>query len=329
MTSETSVNTAGETTILVGDIGGTNARLAIATFHGNEDTPILQDFRAYPNSEFHDGTQLIHQYFSDYPNHNPAYACLAVAGPIMNVTANLTNLGWWMEEKTLEAEFSFKKMKLVNDFAALARSVTALTHEDVINLRKGDNAPDSPIAIMGPGTGFGLSLLVRYPGGVTVIPTEGGHISFVPEGRREQAVWENLQNSLERVTVETMLSGVGLMRIYRELCHISHVSPRNFEPSTISQLAVDGEDEICVETLAIFCGIMGSVAGDLALALGAKGGVFIGGGILPKVSDFFLNSNFLSRFLHKPPMAHFVENIPVKLITAPDAALKGAALMFK
>ncbi len=315
-------------TILVGDIGGTNARLAIATLSTDSSTPRIQDFRAYPNSEYHDMSQVIKQYQIDFPNHKPTCACLAVAGPIFDGTAHLTNLGWHLDEGKLQQEFGFGDVKLVNDFAALARSVTALENNDLVTLTNGNNAPDSPIAIMGPGTGFGLALLVRHAAGVTVVPTEGGHISFVPQGEREQAVWENLQNSLERVTVETMLSGVGLMRIYRELCHISHVSPLNYEPSTISQLAMDGEDELCMETLTIFCGIMGSVAGDLALALGAKGGVFIGGGILPKVSDFFTNSHFLKRFLHKPPMSHFVADIPVNLITAPDAALKGAALMF-
>jgi glucokinase len=181
---------------------------------------------------------------------------------------------------------------------------------------------------MGPGTGFGLALLVHHRGGCTIVSAEGGHIAFVPHGELETKVWAALQENLGRVTVETLLSGVGLMRIYRELCHIHGQTPLNYDARTISNQALDHGDEICLETLSVFCSMLGSVAGDVSLSHGSTGGVFLAGGILPKIKDFFLKSNFVERFLEKPPMEEFVGNIPVHMITAPDAALKGAALLY-
>ena len=315
--------------ILVADIGGTNARLAVAQMPASGGAPSLTDFTAFPCADYSELDAVLEAYKLSLNGCLPKRGCLAVAGPIIDRTAHITNLGWHLDSGDLERGFGFDCLHLVNDFAALARSTPTLDAADLVSLRDGAPNKGGPVSVMGPGTGFGLALLVQHSGGCSVVSGEGGHVSFVPHGELETRVWSALQKSIGRVTVETLLSGVGLMRIYRELCHMHDTSPLNYDPRTISYQALEHGDEICLETLSVFCGMLGSAAGDIVLSHGATGGVFLGGGILPKISEFFLRSNFVERFLDKPPMQKFVEKIPVHLILAPDAALRGAALLYQ
>ena len=314
--------------ILVADIGGTNARLAVAQIPAGGGAPKLTDFTAFPCAEYNELDAALEAYKATLSGDLPKRGCLAVAGPIIDRTAHITNLGWHLDANQLEHAFGFDSLHLVNDFAALARSTPALGATDLLTLRDSAPVAGGPVSVMGPGTGFGLALLVQHRGGCTVVSGEGGHVSFVPHGELETQVWSALQTSIGRVTVETLLSGVGLMRIYRELCHMHGTSPLNYDPRTISNQALEHDDEICLETLSVFCSMLGSATGDIVLSHGATGGVFLGGGILPKISEFFLRSDFVERFLDKPPMQKFVEKIPVHLIVAPDAALRGAALLY-
>jgi len=313
--------------ILVADIGGTNARLAIATLLEGSG-PVISNFETFPCSDYSELDDILQAYKTSLGGNLPKRACLAVAGPIIDRTAHITNLGWHLDATRLEHDFGFDSLLLVNDFAALARSTTTLVAEDLLPLRDCAPVTGGPVSVMGPGTGFGLALLVHHRSGYTVVSAEGGHVSFVPHGDLETKVWASLQKSIGRVTVETLLSGVGLMRIYRELCHMHETTPLNYDPRTISYQALEHDDEICLQTLGVFCSMLGSVTGDIVLSHGATGGVFLGGGILPKIADFFLESDFVERFLDKPPMQKFVSKIPVNLIIAPDAALKGAALLY-
>lgn len=322
-----------DTTILVGDIGGTNARLAIASLPSGAapaqpSAPKLVSFQSFPCADFHELDDILERYLETLNLPKPTKACLAVAGPVADGRAHLTNLGWHLDTRELSSKFGIEDIRLVNDFAALARSTPALCQQELLQLRAGSPTAAGPVSVMGPGTGFGLALLVQHASGCSIVSGEGGHISFVPHGDLETKVWSALQQSIGRVTVETLLSGVGLMRIYRELCHIHDVTPLNYDPRTISNQALDHGDQICLETLAVFCSMLGSVAGDIVLSHGSTGGVFLGGGILPKIADFFVTSDFTERFLDKPPMQEFVSRVPVHMITAPDAALKGAALLY-
>lgn len=312
---------------LVADIGGTNARFAIAHFEENEIK--LQAFQSYTCAEYHDLDTILETYLSALTTAVPANACLAIAGPISQKKVHITNLGWEVETEAFKNKFKFKQLLLINDFAALAQSTTTLPQGAVTTLHIGEKVKDGPVSVMGPGTGFGVAMLVKQEDLHQIIASEGGHISFVPNGEKELKVWAALMASMGRVTVETFLSGVGIMRIYRELCHIHDITPLNYEPSTISNRALDHADPICLETLEVFCGMLGSVAGDLALAQGASGGVYLAGGILPKMPKFLRESNFMEAFLDKAPMQDFIKKIPVHLITAPDAALYGAALSFQ
>jgi glucokinase len=324
--------------LLVADIGGTNARLAIAQPTADNTAPILSDFQVFSCADFKDFSAILGQYLGSLEGPSPLFACLAAAGPIIGDTVHITNLGWHLNAPDLTQKFGFENLRLVNDFAALARATPILGGAELITLagtgQSGTGqsgigqSPDGPISVMGPGTGFGLALLVRHGADYTVVSCEGGHVSFMPSGALETKVWQALQQSIGRVTVETLLSGVGLMRIYRELCHIEGITPLNYDPRTISNQALDHGDAVCLKTLAVFCSVLGSVAGDVVLSHGSTGGIYLGGGILPKIADFFLKSAFTERFLDKPPLQDFISKVPVHLIVAPDAALKGAALLF-
>lgn len=314
--------------VLVADIGGTNARFAIAEISAGNDAVQVSDFKAFPCSEFSSLEDVLGLYLNSLTTAQPEYACLAVAGPVINGTAHLTNLGWQINDKDLAQAFGFANLLIVNDFAAVARSTPALSEDDLVTLRDKRAEESGPVSVMGPGTGFGLALVVHHKNGCTIVSAEGGHVSFVPHGELETKVWTALQENLGRVTVETLLSGVGIMRIYRELCHIHGQTPLNYDARTISNQALEHGDEICLETLNVFCSMLGSVAGDVSLSHGSTGGVYLAGGILPKIKDFFVKSTFVERFLEKPPMEEFVSKIPVNLIVAPDAALRGAAFLF-
>lgn len=320
--------TQSNLSVLVADIGGTNARFAIAEVSATNDAVKISEFKAFPCSEFSSLEDVLGLYLSGLDADKPEYACLAVAGPVLAGTAHLTNLGWQINDKELAHTFGFSSLLIVNDFAAIARSTPALTKDDLVTLRDKKSEEFGPVSVMGPGTGFGLALVVHHKNGCTIVSAEGGHVSFVPHGDLETKVWTALQENLGRVTVETLLSGVGIMRIYRELCHIHGQTPLNYDARTISNQALEHDDEICLETLNVFCSMLGSVAGDVSLSHGSTGGVYLAGGILPKIQEFFIKSTFVERFLEKPPMEEFVSKIPVHLIVAPDAALRGAAFLF-
>lgn len=315
---------------MVADIGGTNARFAIADFSaiGLDGVPHISGFQTYSCADFQNPIDLISHYIVENNVSGLDAACFAVAGPVASNKAVLTNLGWSIEGTAIEQKLAIKKAVIANDFQALARSVTALDEDKLVPLHKSPTgAHKGPISVMGPGTGFGLALVIIGRTSVTVAPTEGGHASFVPHGDRETAIFQAVHKSMGRVTVETFMSGIGILRIYRAVCSVRGISPRNYEPSTVSQQALENKDDACVETLQIFCSMLGGIAADIALTQGAVGGVFLGGGILPKIGGFLENSEFLKRYLDKPPMTNYVREIPVSLIADPQAALIGASLL--
>lgn len=293
-----------------------------------DGVPDISGFESYPCAEFQNAAELIGRYIADQQVSGLDAACFAVAGPVAKNKATLTNLGWTIDGAEIEDRLSLPKVVIANDFQALARSVTALDQNKLLKLHETDSTlHDGPISVMGPGTGFGLALVLIGRTTVTVAPTEGGHASFVPHGESESAVFQEVFKSMGRVTVETFMSGIGILRIYRAVCSLRGIQPRNYEPSTISQQALENGDDACVETLRVFCSMLGGVAADIALTQGAVGGVYLGGGILPKIGSFLQSSDFMDRFLDKPPMNDYVADVPVNVITDPTAALIGASLL--
>jgi len=239
-------------------------------------------------------------------------------------SARFTNRGWNIAESDLRS-FGFRTAVLVNDFGALAFAALVLQENDLRALGPPLKGLErGTITILGPGTGFGVACLAQDGERAVPMATEGGHMGFAPSDDAEMAVLKSLRKQMGRVSVERILSGSGLENLYRTLEQLTGREPRPLSAADISAGAGNG-DPGCTAALTMFCSIFGAVAGDLALAHGARGGVYIAGGIAQKIEAFLVKSPFRARFEDKGRLAPFVAAIPTKLIVNPDAALLGAA----
>jgi glucokinase len=247
-----------------------------------------------------------------------------VAGPVTDGQTRLTNRGWLISEQQLR-EFGCKAALLINDFVALAFAVDTLGSEGLRTLGpKLKGLSGAPITILGAGTGFGVSCLARYGDGEVPMATEGGHIGFAPGDEQEMAVLRQLWQRFGRVSLERILSGPGLENLYQALEHICGRQSASLSAAQVVATANSG-DAGCAAALTMFCSIYGAVAGDFALAHGARGGVYIAGGIAQKIEGFLVRSAFRARFEDKGRMSTYVSPIPTMLIVSGDAALLGAA----
>ena len=258
------------------------------------------------------------------PKSKPAVAAIAVAGPVNAGTARFTNRGWEISESDLK-QFGFERAILVNDFEALAFAAEVLVEKDLAVIGPDVKGRDEgTITILGPGTGFGVSCLARYGGRSVPMATEGGHMGFAPGNEAELAALQAMWKQTGRVSVERILSGSGLENLYKTLEQLAAREPRVLSAADISSQAMQNEAG-CRAALTMFCSIFGAVAGDLALAHGARGGVYIAGGITQKIQQFLIDSPFRKRFEDKGRLSSFVQAIPTKLIVNADVAMIGAA----
>jgi glucokinase len=310
-------------TVLAGDIGGTHARFALI----DRSDPARWEVRhrldlSDPVDSF---AQALECYLDGLgPDRVPEIIALAVAGPVLTGNVNLTNRNWHISEDELRAS-GFAQAHLVNDFAALAWAAPHLGAADT--RRIGPPIPvetDGPITILGAGTGFGVSCLARSRGRAVCLATEGGHIGFAPNGAEEIALLKALARRFGRVSLERILSGPGLENVARALDEVAGREATRLSAPEIVERAVRG-DRTCHTALATFCAIFGAVAGDFALAHGARGGVLIAGGMAEKIEPYLLQGTFRSRFEDKGRLSSFVKAIPTRLLVNPDATLVGAA----
>ncbi len=312
--------------LLVADIGGTNGRFGLASVDDDSGQVSLTQVRSFLNSEFHDLEALLARYLSTLEGEVPSAACLAVAGPNDGRAGFMVNLDWQIDASELEKNLPLERIQFVNDFAALAASVPQLGAGELLSLHAAE-AGSGCIAVIGPGTGLGVAALV--PGSPRqVLATEGGHMSWAPADARERELADYLRSSVEYLCVETVLSGLGLVRIVEFLCAGAGSSPAHSNPAQITELAVQNTDAHCVEAVQIFLSVLGGVSGDIVLAQGATGGIYFGGGILPRIAPLIADSELLNRLQAKGPLTRYMENIPVHLITADNPALTGAAVLF-
>ncbi len=306
----------------MGDVGGTHARFSIVDATG----PPPWKIRARQDLEgaFPTFLDALKTYLERAGTEPPTVAAIAVAGPVTAGTARFTNRGWNISEAELR-KFGFEHAVLVNDFAALAFAAEVLVASDLHTI--GPEVPGlegGTITILGPGTGFGVSCLARD--GVHSVPmaTEGGHIGFAPSNPQELAALELMWKQFGRVSVERVLSGAGLELLYLTLEQLAGRNSGTLHAADITAGAAR-EDLACCAALSMFSSIFGAVAGDLALAHGARGGVYIAGGVAQKIGTFLDRSEFRRRFEDKGRLSPFVRAIPTRLIVNPDVALLGAA----
>lgn len=309
-------------TILVADVGGTHARFATVSVSA---TPWKLTHRLDLEGQFPDFPAALRAYLErSRLDVIPKGVVIAAAGPVASGKVVLTNRSLEISEPEL-LRFGFERARLINDFAALAFAADVLDTQDLRTIGPSvDGIAGAPISIIGAGTGFGVSYLVRAGDRAVAVATEGGHIAFAPGDDQQMAILTALEQCYGHVSVERILSGSGIEALHRMLADFAGREYRAASAEQISTGALAG-DAACCATLSLFCSIYGAVAGDIALAQGARGGVLIAGGIAPRIERFLRESPFRHSFEAKGRLSGYVRSIPTRLIVNPDAALIGAA----
>lgn len=323
----------GETPVrvLAGDVGGTHTRLALVELHGVR-AEILQ--REELGSSSQDGLGPPVRAFLDGLDETPDRASFGLACPIVEGPCTFPNLDWVVELDALREEIGIERTGLVNDFDAVAHSLPYLGKEDLVTLQEGVEHTGEPVAFIGPGTGLGQAFVSYHDGRPRVHSSEGGHVDFAPTDELEDGLLRFLREKYGRVSCERVVSGPGLVDAYRYVVERAAADGRgdatgaggNAEAAAeISRRALEEGDELCARALDLFVAVLGSTAGNLALAVQARGGVCLAGGIAPKILPRLKDGPFLSSFRAKGRFEDYMGGIPVRVVTNPDAGLVGAA----
>jgi len=315
---------------MLADIGGTNARFAWQASPGQalEHVTVLQ-------CADHTGlAQAVDAWLSQHRLARPKKAAMAVACAVQSDQIRLTNNDWSFSILDLKSQLGLQELVVVNDFTALALSLPSISADHLLQLGGQSQAPFEqrlPVALLGAGTGLGVSgLLPDRHGGWLALSGEGGHVSLSIHDEVQHQVWSVLQKRFGHVSAERVLSGQGLVNIYTSLQFLGSgpSSEQAITPAQVTDLALSQRDPLAVQALTLFARWLGSAAGDLALTLGATGGVFIGGGIAPRVADFLQGADFRRSFEDKGRFAAFLRPLPIWIIDTPiSSALQGVATL--
>jgi glucokinase len=311
---------------LLGDVGGTNARFAWQ----DADGAPLRDIVSFPTIGHATLGAALSDYLQQIGRGAPPWCAIGIANPITGDNVQMTNSHWSFSISALKRELGFERLVVINDFTALALALPDLTPAQSRQLGGAPPVAGTPIALIGPGTGLGVSGLVpvtHEPGRWLALQGEGGHVSLAASNPREAQVLQILRDRFGHASAERAISGMGLQALHGALCKLDAVSEVvPLAASDITQRALAASDPQCVEALDLFCGFLGNVAGNLALSLGARGGVYIGGGIVPRLGDAFDHSRFRACFEDKGRFRGYLQAIPVFVIHADvSPALLGAA----
>ena len=313
-------------TLLIGDIGGTNARFAIA----DPERPGFSDAMTLQCADYASADDAIRHYLGELSVAAPDVICLAVAGPVIDGIVQVTNNHWTLNAADLATDFGINDVQLLNDFEAVAFSIPRLQAQGVEVIGLPDKNPvldeDFNIAILGPGTGLGTAGLIRRGQVVIPIVGEGGHVGFAPKSQVQVNILDALRGKFDRVSVERLASGPGIENIYWALTRIHGEQRTQLSAEEIFTQSRDDGDSRASETVQMFFEILGQVAGDLALTLGATDGVYIAGGIAKRHPEMLQNSGFRNAFDNKGQHRALMERIPTLLITDDEPGLLGAAV---
>lgn len=310
-------------TLLVGDVGGTNARFALVRMV--DGRPLIEHHESFP-AERHPTFLKGVAAFLDGCAVKPSGGVIAVAGPVTDGEIDLTNSPWRVSEAELNT-LGLDPVRLINDFEAQAWGAPVVPSDQLASLGGPDEGdPHAAIAVLGPGTGFGVSALVRdIHGREIAMPSEGGHACFAPGDAVEDEILRILRRRYGRVSIERLICGPGLLNLHRALAEIDGRESHIDDPARITTEALENPNSPCGATLARFCAILGCVAGDIALTTGARGGVYVAGGIAPRILPFLKASPFRERFERKGRYQDYMAAIPTRVILHKHAALLGAA----
>lgn len=310
---------------LLGDIGGTNARFG---WQALPNSPI-ERVQVLPCAEHSSLLEAAQTYLRDQAMSAPPCAAFGIANPVTGDQVAMTNHHWKFSVTALREGLGVSRFLLLNDFTALALSLTQLPESSKVQVGGGNAAPNAAIGLIGPGTGLGVSGLfpVGYQNKWMPIAGEGGHVSLTASTQHEFAAIQQLQKRYGHVSAERVISGAGLVDLYHALCDLKEGHGREITtPAAVLERAHEVPTSTANEALAMFCGFLGSVAGDLALTLGARGGIYIGGGIVPRMGERFASSPFRERFEAKGRFKKYLHDVPTWVIHSPvSPALQGAS----
>lgn len=303
---------------IVADLGATNVRFALLDEAGPSSVRILR-VADHPSLASAIGAYLD----MVNPQRPPRLSAIAIASPVTGDFVEMTNHAWSFSIDELRSQLAFDRLEVINDFTAVALAVPHLEAKDIHQIGGGKPVAKAPIGILGPGTGLGVSGLIHGRDHWHPLAGEGGHVTMAAVTEREGQVIDRLRQRFTHVSAERVLSGMGLTNLYEALAALDGKDAPSREPREVSEAALAQGDDHCVEAVAMFCAMLGTVAGNLALTLGSRGGVYIAGGIAPKLGPLFLNSEFRDRFEAKGRFRDYLEAIPTYLITHPTPAFYG------
>lgn len=308
---------------LLADVGGTNVRFALQT-----GADAIGEVTAMKVADFASLEAATRHYLTHGADATPRHAAIGLANPVTGDHVKLTNHAWAFSIEQMRRALGLDTLIAINDFTALALSLPYLPASGLAMLRPGTAVAGAPLALIGPGTGLGVSGLVpgRPRCGAVALAGEGGHVELMPKTDDEWIAWRAAQRDHGRVSAERLLSGSGLSLIHAALsAETGTVLAAPLKPHEVTEGALQRHDPLCQRAFEAFCGLLGSAAADLALVLGARGGVYIGGGIVPRFVDALAASSFGARFTDKGRMGAYLADIPVHVITAQYPALAGLA----
>jgi glucokinase len=305
---------------LLADIGATRARFTLETAPGK-----FEAVGIFNCDEYSGIVPLVRAYLANHGTTKVHHAAFAIANPVEGDQVRMTNRDWSFSIEAVRREFGLHTLLIVNGFTALAMSLPGLQEKDRMQIAGGTPVPKSVIGVLGPGTGLGVSGLIPTSDGFVTLGSEGGHVNFAPCDEREFAILQFAWGEWPHVSAERLISGPGMELIYRALAKRNgrEVSPRSAQD--IMRSALDDADPLCVETLDCFCGMLGSFSANLAVTLGAVGGIYIGGGIVPQMAEWFAKSPFRARFEAKGRFTAYLAQIPTYVITTPNPAFYGVS----
>jgi len=309
---------------VVADIGGTNIRLAVLDIISGK----MNNIEEYPCAKFTSLEKAFEQYFAKL-SAPVSYLCIGIACPVEDDLVKMTNNNWEFSKNALKEKLSLAQLHVINDYTAISLAVPYVDEKYKVKIGAGEEVENGVKAIFGPGTGLGVSHLIKQGEKWVSLDGEGGHASFAPNTPQQADVFLLLQEQFGHVSAERLLSGQGLVNIYNALCSILGKEPKYSQPSEISIAALDNACDIAKDTLNVFCQVMGGFAGNLALNLQCSGGIYIAGGIVPRFVDFFKNSEFREFFEAKGRLETSLKTIPTYLITHDNPGLLGASVYLR
>ena len=317
--------------VLAGDVGGTNARLAIVEL--NEGRARIVQQGRYPSRDYPALAPIVRRFLEEAGS-RPERACLGIACPVVNDDCTAPNLPWTVNAAELAAEIGIPRTRIINDFVAVGYGVELLDPSDLATLQEGNPEPHGTIALIGAGTGLGQGFLLWEGDHYRVMPSEGGHADYAPRGKLQSGLLQFLDQEFGRASWERLLSGPGIVNAYRYLA-ATNAAPE--QPTLRAEMetedptivivrhALARTDCLSVRALDLFCEILGAQAGNLALTVVSTGGVYLAGGIAPRLVDRLKSGAFLTAFRDKGRMSALLSRIPIHVIMNPHVGLLGAA----